>query len=51
MNKKISINTFMKYLNGINIWGMFLVLNNLYSNTDHSKKVKTITQKFLIKSY
>lgn len=30
----------------LDIWGMFLVLNNLYSNTDHSIKVKTITQKF-----
>ena len=25
---------------------MFLVLNNLYSNTDHSKKVKSIAKNF-----
>ena len=30
----------------LDIWSMFLVLNNLYSNTDHSKKVKSIVKNF-----
>lgn len=30
----------------LDIWSMFLVLNNLYSNTDHSKKVKSIAKNF-----
>ena len=30
----------------LDIWSMFLVLNNLYSNTDQSKKVKSIAKNF-----